>query len=817
MKRRGEVVSIRTRVTVAIATLMVSTLGLPSHADTEWAPKPRWSQFNVEPGDGIFQQNLRVFDGAGARATDDAGQHNNVYVRIGVNSVTISYNCTKKQGYDAAPASDCAGKKVQFAIDTSAFEYNEKTKAFTRIKLSLDGYAYQAKFNGFRGGVQDVGIIYRNAVADNSGIASLEIRIENAGTPASGNVVMSDDFVGVSVSNCDRINQSNTCDDSDAAGTTDTIGPMNVQFEEAGYYPQVSMLNQDQSPALPNCGGLSWAKDQTWGWSVYKRSWFSEYACVYTKSYQVGDVVTIPYRVLDIWGQPMVNQPVDFIHPSGGNNCGTVGCKWGPEVSHKYTDKNGYVTFSVQNLNTPNDACTNLGYNSDTKETHTCAIGVEFKATTGKQPESQDLFWPQFVNTTDIQLRYVNTHVVTRGLRTTKALTDYVYDDSGNKNPALPLATNGGLTNADFREATVRARLDIKPLYNSNPDKLCFIQIDPKNPQKVRRLPSSSPKRPFCMERAVLYAPDVTLTATNGGKVLRVCPETNGLAVCKAARLPLASDIKDVSQMKDKEVFGFQYLSELLFTATRPGRTIFTIHVGGEDYDIYQNFSTTPANARSVTAETPTQTALVGTDVTTRFQVVDRFGNGYANVPVALSQTGGELVSAADAVTDSNGFVSATVRRGSDATPSQQQVTATLTADGSTQIGNAGNPEIGLAASVQATSATVNWSQVYATAAPKVTGVNKVGQTLKANPGTWVSSGAPTFAYAWFSCKATKTSALSATAAALSGCSAIRGATKANFTIPASLANALVAVRVIATSQGQASDASSSTTAKVKK
>lgn len=815
--RRDNVVSMRTRVATAVVVLLGSAIGMPASADSEWAPKPRWSQFNVEPGDGIFQQNLRVFDSAGARATDDAGQHNNVYVRIGVNSVIITYNCTKKQGYDTAPASDCANKKVQFAIDTSAFEYNEKTKAFTRIKLALDGYAYKANFNGFRGGVQDVGIIYRNEVADNAGVASLEIRLENAGTAASGNVIMSDDFVGVSVSNCDRTSQSNTCDDSDAAGTTDTIGPMNVQFEEAGYYPQVSMLNQDQSPALPNCGGLNWAKDQTWGWSVYKRAWFSEYACVYTKSYRVGDLVTIPYRVVDIWGQPMANQPVDFVHPSGGNNCGTVGCKWGPEVSHKYTDKNGYVTFSVQNLNTPNDACRNLGYNGDTKETHTCAIGMEFKATTGKQPESLDLFWPQFVNTTDIQLRYVNSHVITRGLRTTKALTDYVYDDSGNKNPALPLATNGAATNADFSESTVRARLDIKPLYNSNPDKLCFIQIDPKNPQKVRRLPSSSPKRPFCMERSVLYAPDVTVSATNGGKVLRVCPSSNGLAVCTAARLPLAADIKDVSQMKDKEVFGFQYLSELLFTATRPGRTIFTIHVGGVDYDVYQNFSTNASNARSVASETPKQSALIGTDAATRFQVVDRFGNGYANVPVVLSQTGGELVSDANVTTDTNGFVTATVRRGSAATPGEQTVTATIAADGKSQIGNAANPELGVPASVTTVSASVNWSNVYGTTAPTISGAAKVGQVLKASPGTWKSNGSPAMSYAWFTCKAAKSAALSAASAALTGCTAIRGATKASFAIPNTLVGSFIAVRVTATAQGQTIDASSATTAKVKK
>ena len=806
--------TIRTRSAWTAAAVLLASVAVPAHAEASWAPNPRWSQFNVEPGAGVFQQNLRVFDSSGARATDDAGQHNNVYVRTDVRSVTVAYDCKKSQGAAIAPASTCAGKKVQFAVDTSAFDFNPKTGAFTRIKLSFDGYAQKAAFNGFAGGFEVPGVIYRNAIADSSGVARLVIDVADAGTPANGNTLMADDFLGVSVSNCDRTLPANTCDESDAAETTDTIGPMNIQFEDAGYYPQVSMLNQDRSPALPNCGGLTWAKDETWGWSVYKRAWFSEYACVYTKSYQVGDVVTIPYRVVDIWGVPMANQPVDFQHPAGGNNCGTVGCKWGPEVSHKYTDKDGYVTFSVQNRNTPNEACSNQGYNDDTKETHTCVIGMEFKATTGKAPESQDLFWPQFLNSTDIQLRYVNMHVTQRGTRATKALTDYVYDESGLKNPALPLATNGATVNADFNDSTVRATLDIKPLYNANPDKICFIQTDPKNPRIVRRLPSSSPKRPFCMERSVLYSPDVVVTASNGGKVLRVCPDTNGEAVCRAANLPFASEINDVSRMKDKEVFGFQYLSQLLFTATRPGRTIFTVHVGGEDYDIYQSYTTTPINVRSVVAESPTRSALPGTDVQTRFRVVDRFGNGYANIPVSLAQTGGEMVGGDSALTDADGFVTATVR--SDAAGAQS-VTATITADGLSQVGNPANPAIGLPASSTSAVSAITRAPVFATSAPSVSGVAKAGSTVTANPGTWTSVAAPKLTYAWFSCRSARSASLSGAASTLAGCSAVKGASKPSLKIPATLAGAFMAVRVTATAGGQSVDASSPTTAKVKK
>ena len=204
-------------VTASVVGLIVPMLSTPVTATPEWAPNPRWSQFNVEPGAGIFQQNLRVFDSSGAPATDDAGQHNNAYIRTDVRSVTVAYDCTKAQGASSAPASACAGKKVQFAVDTNAFDYNPKTGAFTRIKLSFDGYSQKAAFNGFSQGMQIPGVIYRNAIADNRGVARLTIGVVDAGTVASGNTLMADDFLGISVSNCDRTISSNTCDDSDVA------------------------------------------------------------------------------------------------------------------------------------------------------------------------------------------------------------------------------------------------------------------------------------------------------------------------------------------------------------------------------------------------------------------------------------------------------------------------------------------------------------------------------------------------------------------------------------------------------------------------
>ena len=781
------------RAKAIILSLLMVTGGFVTQSATasvSWAPNPRWSQVNALAGAGIFQQDLRMFDDTGAKMTDDAGQHGTVYVRTDVHQVTLTYDCTKKQGIGTQPASACAGSTVQFGVDISGFD-------LYRVDLTFDGVKQKEN---------DALYLYKNEVADSNGVASLVIGVTNRGKFSEGLTIGADDYLGVSVSNCDRTvrNGVTLCDTSDRAGTTDTVGPLNVLFEGAGYYPQVKMLNQDRTPALPNCGGLNWAKDETWDWSVYKRSWFGEYACVYAKSYQVGDWVTIPYQVLDIWGAPMVNQPVDFFHASTPPNCGSLRCKWGPEVAHKYTDKNGYVTFTVQNLNTAAEACANQGYNDDTKETHTCSIGVGFNASTGMSPESQDLFWPQFVNTTEIQQRYINVHVTRRGDLDTEANSDNVRDSNGVKNPSLPVDTNGEVSGGpDFQSTTVRALLDIKPLYNSNPDKICFIKLDAKNPKKVRRLPN-------CKERSVLYSPDVTVTATNGGRVLRVCPDTNGPEVCTAARLPMAWDITDASQMKTSETFGFQYLSELLFTATKPGRTVFTIRVGNQDFEVYQSYTTAASYARSLSVVAPQQSALTGRTSTVKFSVVDRFGNGYPGIPVSLTQAGGSFVPSdvASLVTDADGNVVVSV---TNPTAGSQTVSAAIVSGGADQIGNAGNSDIGLAASVTNSTVTVNWSGVFNTSPSTVSGAAKVNSKLTASAGKWSSNGSVKYAYAWYACK-TKAAALATVA---SNCTAIRGATASSFTVTKSQKKLFIAVAVTATSGTDTARSVSATSAAV--
>ena len=208
------------------------------------------------------------------------------------------------------------------------------------------------------------------------------------------------------------------------------------------------------------------------------------------------------------------------------------------------------------------------------------------------------------------------------------------------------------------------------------------------------------------------------------------------------------------------------------------------------------------------------QPTLLGSDTDRRFQVVDRFGNGYADVPVTVSVASGELLSSASMTTDAEGYIVAKVR---NSTLGRQEVVATVTADGISQIGNPANPAAGLAASATTATAAVIWSNVFATTNPTVVGTAKAGATLTATPGAWSSVGALKLAFAWFACPAAfKADGLSPLPT-LTGCAAIKGATKSTLKVPANLVGKFLAARVTATASGQRVDALTMTTAKVKK
>jgi hypothetical protein len=98
------------------------------------------------------------------------------------------------------------------------------------------------------------------------------------------------------------------------------------------------------------------------------------------------------------------------------------------------------------------------------------------------------------------------------------------------------------------------------------------------------------------------------------------------------------------------------------------------------------------------------------------------------------------------------------------------------------------------------TGATVDFTTLSApvnTAAPSVTGTATVGSLLSASSGTWTGTPSPTYAYAWLLCGAEQL-APRAGGIAPSGCTPIRGATAATYTLVTSQLGKWILVRVTA-------------------
>jgi hypothetical protein len=466
----------------------------------------------------------------------------------------------------------------------------------------------------------------------------------------------------------------------------------------------------------------------------------------------------------------------------------------------------------VTNLNTPQDACLNQGYNNDTQVTGTCALGVGMNASTGMEPESQDLFWPQFTNSMEIPDSSLDYYVYRRGPLATTVdangfpTTQAVFGEGNVRNPAININTTGeNATNTtSFSDSLVVSTINLKAFFNANPDTVCFVKTNPKNPAVVKRLPSThigdphvvlAPnKQPLCTPTLDIYAPEVTVTATDGGRVLRTCPDAVPTDICRVAKLPLRTDIKDVSQMKTTESFGYQNMSQLVFTSTKPGFATFTIDIGHQKYTVTQEFKTSNANIRSVVAQTPSQPGAVsGAAKTVSFKVADRFGNGYPGVQVALAVTGTNgATSPVTATSDANGLVSIDVN--APDTAGVGTVTATIQPQIGTQIGDSANPDFSIAASATTATTDIRWGALANTVAAKVTGVAKVGKPLKVSNGTWTGA-TPTLSYTWYAC----TAATPAAAVTTAKCKVIAGATKATYVLPKTQVGKFIRAAVKAT------------------
>jgi hypothetical protein len=252
-----------------------------------------------------------------------------------------------------------------------------------------------------------------------------------------------------------------------------------------------------------------------------------------------GSTVGLKYRVFDLWGTPQVKKDVSLVLDAG---CSV--CKWAKFVSKKATDKNGYVAFTIKNMNTKAQVLKYSSVNQDTKETGSGFLPFSINPTTNDLDESIDYIWPQIVPDMTIRPTAVALTVMKRG--------DVLADLSGNvisgssANPALPLDPMG-VAKTD----QILVKFAVTYLRNAQAN--------------------------------ALYSPDVTVTATNGGVATLVTPSAP------------ADTMTAIGKGANKLVFGYNSSNkkkdvQLMLTGTKVGTTTWTITIGGVKKTVTQVF-----------------------------------------------------------------------------------------------------------------------------------------------------------------------------------------------------------------------------------
>jgi len=222
-------------------------------------------------------------------------------------------------------------------------------------------------------------------------------------------------------------------------------------------------------------------------------------------------------------------------------------------------------------------------------------------------------------------------------------------------------------------------------------------------------------KKRVISQAQLLYDPNVTVTATNGGMsaVVSFAQKATGFV-----------DFTDAASFSSKLIFGAPCYSgvciqDLAFMATKPGDTTWTVSLGSwkRSFTVHYDALTDASHARYLNATSASLIAIPTVPQTTTFAIVDRNGNPYANRNVSVAVTGvGTLVTAAQGVTDSQGKIAVT----SNSTTAGAQV-VTVTADTSdTQLASGSysrynartGSNVDIAAGSSIASTTIHFGQI---------------------------------------------------------------------------------------------------------
>jgi len=589
----------------AIVAIALASLTAPAKADPQWATDLKWSNLHVKSEEGVFENWHREW--TKEKATDlfapdkidfnSESQHNLAWVRTDRNSFTSTYaggaqqaNKTISfvfQGYNAdgdamnytvaVPGASSVPAPVLKTIAGSPTYYD-------LVTATTDGQGNAQATATLLGAASEFDSIVVSILTETGTVTPtvsdklITVKKKPLTTKTVTNIAYTP-LVGASTKTVYQysINGGVTWEDAPSRNfnitqtaspvtmrTVVAVGPQVVTWQKAGWRPVIKLVGTPtgrqcvmNQPTLNLCAGIDF-RDQTFDWSVANRAWFQgsqtyDYAQAYAKTYSPGSTVALKFFVRDIWGTPIAKLPL-AISLKG------TSAKWGKYPSTVKTDAQGYATFSAVNKNKAAEINSHVDVNPDPPHKKTVGVvGFVVYVTSNQIDEVTDQMWfqlasditiaggcPNTLDTRKCPLGGAEFPIKYRGPHET---TDHGnYWSGSTQNPALTLDPAG--TSLDD---VVIAALNITRLKN--------------------------------LRSQFIWAPEVKVTASNGGLS----------AVATAQQKDAAYvDFKSAANFKAVTTFGYTYYQDLVFMATQPGITTWTVSIGKWSYSFSQSYVAAP-------------------------------------------------------------------------------------------------------------------------------------------------------------------------------------------------------------------------------
>ena len=656
-----------------------------------------WENFHVVPATGLFETFHREYQsGFTTIYGASPSQHSVVYaISDPVNSANSIKSVTFRYSADASQI----GKSIAFQFNAQSGEDDHDISSdFTATYVGADNLI-EVVSDGLTGAIAEFTLTRTsNPFADSEGNGD----VLNAAFVA-GNSVLGDMTVHWAQPGFGPIVK--------LVGTS--TNPLGV----CGPSPSLGLT-------VHICGQTGF-RDETFDWSVANRPWFQEdssydYAQAWSKSYVAGDLVDMKYRVTDIWGNPIANQNVIFALDS------TKDSKWSKDGATLKTDANGFVVFQSKNLNTPAQVAAHIDYNPDTGKPTAGILSFQVRANlspTKPGPECVDLVWfqlnsgaPIASTAANIKLQRIGSVNFPPTIPTTEALAAISSANITVEPSSITGVSSDGtsmtyLAENEFSVGDVVRIRNVRPAYlntatatitASTPSSFTVncaasfitnctaaevtvhgtatrsgatiptvlpldINGERRNDIISAQLALTSPYNTFSYVNSKgkrvsqpqeLYNPNFTVTATNGGLS----------AIATAAQKTASfADFSDASSFRSKVVFGVPCyvggcIQDLVFMATKPGLTTWTVSYGSWNKSFSFNYSEIPdgSRARFLNADQTAFAAIPATPQTTTYTLVDRNGNAYSGREVSVGVNVGSLVKVNDGQTFASGTTTST-------------------------------------------------------------------------------------------------------------------------------------------------------------